>query len=521
MRDDQNTKLNGELRPEEFEICVPIDCRLLGRWDTKDDWQEYLRDMAEGHELPKELEKCPPLGWSCEGRLGWKLTGDWAIRHAIRVHDKIHRQALGLDRVTAIDVGFAISESKVRFYNHLSIRVHVNKKIPPEQLLRAGMFSLTEPLFAPFFRDVEGQLPEALPWSGIAALIAPGRDFYAKFKEGYERSRCSVGDWPTPPPPEKRERLIGLFVQDLRYRRKYLRSLFSGRYPISGIQLEDLSVYCPKPISEIRSLGDVRLCICGVPIDIVNAQYKLSTMHPGGDAESGVFTDPPKGSAELDNKELELMGRGRVNPLVGGISVGTLNGQTGTLGAIVWDRTDGTACGLSNWHVLAGGTSAEVGQPTFQPALFDGGTQEDVVGHLKRWHFGEDGDVALTELSGSRHYASGEILGLWHPVSGCLEPKLNMEIRKWGRTTGFTQGFVDGVHLATNISYGRGVVRSFRRQIHIAPLYVSADVSRSGDSGSLVVTSLKPIVQQSKTSPHPVLTPTHQPVLPPAVKLAT
>lgn len=500
MRDDQKARLNDELRPEEFEICVPIDCRLLGRWDTKEAWREYLRELTGGHELSKELEDSTPLCWSCEGRLGWKLTGEWAVLHASRVHDKIFRQALGLDQVTAIDVGFAISERQTKFYNHLSIRIHVNRKMPPEQLVSAGMFSLTEPLFAPFFRDIEGQLPKGLSWSGVAALVASDSKSYVerlfKLTEGDERSHSSASNWPKLPPPEMRERLMRLFMKDLRYRREYLRSLYSGRYPISGVQLDDLSVYCSKLMSEIRSLDEVRLCICGVPIDIVNAQYNPAVMHPGGDAESGVFADPPKGSVELEDDELALMGRGRINPLVGGVSVGTATGQTGTLGTIVWDRTDGSACGLSNWHVLAGGTGVQIGQPTYQPALFDGGTQEDVVGHLKRWHFGEDGDAALTELTGSRHYASGEILGLWHPISGYLEPKLNMEIRKWGRTTGFTQGFVDGIHMATNIDYGNGVVRSFRRQFHVAPLYVSEDVSRSGDSGSLIVTSLKPFELQ-------------------------
>ena len=42
------------------------------------------------------------------------------------------------------------------------------------------------------------------------------------------------------------------------------------------------------------------------------------------------------------------IGRG-ITALVGNARV-----TAGTLGAIVWDRSDGKACMLSNWHVLCG-----------------------------------------------------------------------------------------------------------------------------------------------------------------------
>jgi len=73
-----------------------------------------------------------------------------------------------------------------------------------------------------------------------------------------------------------------------------------------------------------------------------------------------------------------------------------------------------------------------------------------------------------------------------------LPPTLNMEIRKWGRSTGYSRGFVDGIHLATNIDYGNEVVRYFNRQFHVAPLFHGEDVSQVGDSGSLVLTSFRP-----------------------------
>lgn len=506
MTEKKREKLNAKLCPEEFEICVPLDCRLLGPWPTPGQWTDYLKELTGLDELPAKYKSCPPTCWSCDCRLGWKLTGEWALLHARRVHDKIHRQALGLEMVTAVDVGFAISERQERFWNFLSIRVHVNKKVPPEELLRAGLRSLTEKEFAlgPRFLD-PGEFHRGIGGGPIAHLQPPKNGGLQLARshpcEGLETSDvvpnpCSAAPHLTCPHPERKEQLRDLLSRKTdRLGLKTLAAL-DGRYPITGVRIEDLSVFCPKSIAETQTLEDVRLCICGVPIDIINASYSPTVTHPGGDADSGVFADAPKGSNDLNNDEAALIGRGRVNPMVGGISVGTVTGQAGTLGAIVWDRTDGTACGLSNWHVLAGTPTAQVGQVTYQPALFDGGTRADVIGHLKRWHLGDVGDAALTELEGSRHYASGEILGLWHPLSGCLEPELGMEVRKWGRTTGYTRGFVDGVYLATNIDYGSDVVRYFKDQFHIAPLFTGDDVSQPGDSGSLVVTQLKPIEQQ-------------------------
>ena len=77
-----------------------------------------------------------------------------------------------------------------------------------------------------------------------------------------------------------------------------------------------------------------------------------------------------------------------------------------------------------------------------------------------------------------------------HPISGYAPPELNLEVRKWGRTTGFTEGFIDGIYLATNIDYGDGFIRHFENQFHIAPLHAGGEISRVGDSGALVLTAV-------------------------------
>ncbi len=546
-------KLNKHLCPEDFELCVPKDCELLEEWSCWEDWRKYVRNLTADGKLPREYRDCkpqrnggqeeckpppgheccscdcepkecrgckpqrdgeheeckplpgheccscdcepkecrdckpqrdgeheeckPPPGhecYSCDCKPGWILQGDLAVAHARRVHDKIHRQILGFEQVSAIDVGFTIFERRTQFKNFLAIRIHVNRKRPPEELARMGLSSFTRIPYAISSND----LPGFGPLSNL-----PERDPLPKRDRGPKDPCC--------PHPEKWLNLMELLERQFGDDPK-LWDVFR-RYPISGVQKKDLSVFCPLPLADTESLDDIRLCICGVPIDIINAKYDPSVIHPGGDAERGIFVAPPRRSNRFGNKEQILTGRGRVNPLVGGISIGSVTGQAGTLGAIVWDSTDGTPCVLSNWHVLAGNDTAQIDQPTYQPALFDGGTEDDVVATLKRWHLGEEGDAAIAEISGDRSYASGETLGLWHPISGYLKPSLNLEVRKGGRTTGFTEGFIDGIHLATNIDYGNGVVRYFRDQFHIAPLFKGQDVSQVGDSGSLVVTSFRPV----------------------------
>lgn len=219
----------------------------------------------------------------------------------------------------------------------------------------------------------------------------------------------------------------------------------------------------------------------GIPVDIVEARYFPSNL------EIQTGRPQPNDHSIRHRGELQMLVRRPVNPLAGGLSIGRNGGPAGTLGAVVWDRTDGSACLLGNWHVLAG-ARAVVGQPCFQPAISDGGEPgECTVGTLKRWIFDCDGDAALSQIIPGRYYSPGEILGLDHPVFDCIEPQLGMKVRKSGRSTGFTRGFIDGIDLTTNIDYGSGVVRYFENQIHIAPRCLGKEVSARGDSGAIWV----------------------------------
>jgi endonuclease G len=216
-----------------------------------------------------------------------------------------------------------------------------------------------------------------------------------------------------------------------------------------------------------------------VLMDVIEAEYKPVQL-----------TEPPRPRMILERpKRAEKVNRrSRLDPLVGGISIGSPQVPAGTLGALVWDNTNGSVCILSNWHVLSGNLHAEAGTPCFQPGRFDQGKSSDVVARLKRWSFDSQTDAAIAELTGSRHYCAGEIVSMFQQISGVTDPYLGMMVLKSGRSTGFTWGFIDGLFFSSAIEYSNGVVQIFEEQIHIAPADPNVRISESGDSGSVWVT---------------------------------
>lgn len=201
----------------------------------------------------------------------------------------------------------------------------------------------------------------------------------------------------------------------------------------------------------------------------------------------------PRMVLEVPLEPEDIDRRRRLDPLVGGISIGSSQVPVGTLGALVWDRKDGSVCILSNWHVLSGDLHGEVGTPCFQPGRFDQGRSSDVVARLKRWSFDSQSDAAIAELTGSRHYSAGEIVDLYQQISGVADPYLGMVILKSGRSTGTTWGFIDGLYFSAAIQYSNGIIQVFEDQIHIAPRPPENPgepiqrISEPGDSGSIWV----------------------------------
>ena len=207
------------------------------------------------------------------------------------------------------------------------------------------------------------------------------------------------------------------------------------------------------------------------PTDVIEAEYEPSN---------------PTEPAVLDGLD-DIDRMSRLDPLVGGISVGTPETLPGTLATIVWDRRDGSVNLLSNWHILAGRPAAEPGEPIFQPAPVDGGSELDIVATLNRSRLDTDMDAAIARLNGARGY-SRDIIGLTGPISGIAQATLGMHVVKSGRTTDVTAGIVDGIDFSGPMTYEHGR-HTLTGQIHIVPRppwpAQDAETSAGGDSGSL------------------------------------
>lgn len=228
-----------------------------------------------------------------------------------------------------------------------------------------------------------------------------------------------------------------------------------------------------------------------------------------------------------------------------GVSIGHYRVTAGTLGAVVFDRNTGEPLLLSNNHVLADSNNAEIGDVILQPGPTDHGVRpDDAVAKLHRFEhlrfysefgpgpqppttspplfppggcdvvelFATVGNV-LGKISGSSKRltsvqtpkAQSEDLPIYpnrvdaalarpnNPMlfqqtiaeigrpTGSKVPQLGMEVRKHGRTTGYTEGTVTLLNATVDVSYGDDRSARFIGQVIATPM------SQGGDSGALIV----------------------------------
>jgi hypothetical protein len=211
----------------------------------------------------------------------------------------------------------------------------------------------------------------------------------------------------------------------------------------------------------------------------------------------------------------------RWRPVPGGVSIGHYLITAGTFGVMVRDRATNERMILSNNHVLANSNQAEKGDAILQPGVADGGrVEDDVVAVLERFQPIQfnvappscsiaNAVVVLAnlfaKLLGSKHRLlaiqqnpqavnqvdaavakpaagieiSDEILDIG-VIGGATPANLGMQVRKSGRSTGFTSGQITVLDATVDVSYGSSVAR-FENQI------LSSPMSAPGDSGSLLV----------------------------------
>jgi hypothetical protein len=208
----------------------------------------------------------------------------------------------------------------------------------------------------------------------------------------------------------------------------------------------------------------------------------------------------------------------RWRPAPGGVSIGHIDVTAGTLGCLVTKK--GELFILSNNHVLANSNAAQKSDPIIQPGRYDGGTLDDQIAILEDFiplNFGTSPPTCsmatwvegllnwLAKLLGSSHrvMAFQEVparnlvdAAIARPLSGDLVEKrileigvpkgtrsatLGTQVKKSGRTTGFTTGRITQIDVTTQVSYGEEQKAVFEDQL------MAGAMSQGGDSGSAVL----------------------------------
>jgi len=178
-------------------------------------------------------------------------------------------------------------------------------------------------------------------------------------------------------------------------------------------------------------------------------------------------------------------------PVPIGVSTGHPNITAGTISCRVKDAL-GNVYALSNNHVYADENRALIGDNVLQPGRYDGGVNPaDAIGTLAAFAPIEFSTTANNEIDAAIALSSMANLGNATPSNGYGTPKssivtakVRLSVKKYGRTTGQTQGRVYAVNATVNVGYDTGVAR-FVKQIIVTP----GSFSAGGDSGSLVVTA--------------------------------
>ena len=157
---------------------------------------------------------------------------------------------------------------------------------------------------------------------------------------------------------------------------------------------------------------------------------------------------------------LEISRLDRFRPAPGGVSIGHPYVTAGTLGCAI--RIGGSLYALSNNHVFAAGSTtltprANIGDPIYQPGVYDGGTESDTLGTLAWYHpFNEAGenrvDAALMKPADDSLLAE-EILDIG-AIAGTKTIREGDTVQKSGRTTSVTSAEVIDVNATTQVDYG-------------------------------------------------------------------
>ena len=198
----------------------------------------------------------------------------------------------------------------------------------------------------------------------------------------------------------------------------------------------------------------------------------------------------------------------RLRPAPLGFSVGHPAITAGTLGARVVNSV-GTVFVLSNNHVLANSNNASIGDATWQPGAYDGGTAADQIGTLAAFRAIDFSSTAANTMDAALAQVNGADVGFGTPGDdgygvpgstifgdangdGLFDDKnalLGLPVQKYGRTTKLTKGTITGINATVSICYEVVFIFCTKSARFVDQLIIEpGGFSGGGDSGSLIVT---------------------------------
>jgi hypothetical protein len=188
----------------------------------------------------------------------------------------------------------------------------------------------------------------------------------------------------------------------------------------------------------------------------------------------------------------------KVRPLRPGYSCGHEHVTAGTMGGFFLDD-DNDVVILTNNHVAANENNAKVGDILYQPGIAD---QKGIVqfkgwtGNVKKYPY--VGTLKkFVKINKTNNLQDSAIVKI-HPrlleadlvddhypiinraINGFHDAKVDMQVQKCGRTTGYTTGRVLGLHATFTIAYDFGAVK-------FDDCIVTTAMSKGGDSGSIIM----------------------------------
>ena len=190
----------------------------------------------------------------------------------------------------------------------------------------------------------------------------------------------------------------------------------------------------------------------------------------------------------------------RKRPCPGGYSIGHVDITAGTLGCLVKDKYNDATVILSNNHVLANTNQGAIGDPILQPGPYDGGADPaDRIATLTRFKpidftggvYNYIDAAIATPTSPKNVIHEIEDVGATIPTEtrNITADDLGLFVKKSGRTTEHTTGYIDAVSVTVTVKYGIFEKATFVDQIVIEQALAEEDIAAGGDSGSAVLDS--------------------------------